>query len=261
MHTRRTKDHRRRRNAVASDRSATSRVEAGPLAIAFAIGALACGGGGSTTNNNNNNNTNHPPTVSGVTATPSPVLQNGQVQLTAQASDADNDSLTYSWTQTSPASPVGAFSSTTGAATSWTAPTVATATAFTLAVTVSDGKTTAVGQAGLYVKVSSDVSLLADVQPILDSHCTGCHGTTGAAGLDLTPGHTYASAVGVSATSGCNTEKRILPGDPDHSVMVLRMAGTSCGGRMPADNPSYFSQNPTPLATITSWITNGAPNN
>jgi hypothetical protein len=62
------------------------------------------------------------------------------VSLTVTASDPDGDTLTHAWEQTAPAAPAGAFSSTTVANPTWTAPTVTASSAFTLRVTVSDGK-------------------------------------------------------------------------------------------------------------------------
>jgi len=83
---------------------------------------------------------NRNPTISqGPAASPTSVTGPSPTQLSVTASDPDNDPLTYAWTQ-SPASPGGAFSSTTAANPSWTAPIVAADTNFTLAVTVADGR-------------------------------------------------------------------------------------------------------------------------
>ena len=40
-----------------------------------------------------------------------------------------------------------------------------------------------------------------------------------------------------------------------------RMIGTSCGQRMPVPETTYFDRVPEELATIRTWIQNGAPDN
>ncbi|HLL02695.1 MAG TPA: tandem-95 repeat protein [Myxococcaceae bacterium] len=83
---------------------------------------------------------NRNPTISqGPAASPASVTGPSPTQLSVTASDPDNDPITYAWTQ-SPASPAGTFSTTTTANPTWTAPTVAATTTFTLRVTISDGK-------------------------------------------------------------------------------------------------------------------------
>jgi hypothetical protein len=72
-------------------------------------------------------------------ALPSSVVGAAAVQLSASATDADGDALTYAWTQ-EPASPAGTFSSATAANPTWTAPVVSAIERFTLRVTVSDPK-------------------------------------------------------------------------------------------------------------------------
>src|SRR5678815_565794 len=104
------------------------------LLVVIAV-ALGCGGSGTE----GNGTTNHTP-VARPSASTVAVVMGGSTQLQAQASDQDGDALTYGWSQSSPASPQGAFSSTTSDSPTWTAPTVGAATEFTLTVTVSDGK-------------------------------------------------------------------------------------------------------------------------
>src|SRR5690349_19710675 len=104
------------------------------LAVTFALG---CGGSGPSGGNPPPGN--HAPTVA-ASVPASALLIGASTQASVTATDADNDTLTYSWTQTSPASPQGSFSSAGAGSPTWTAPTVAQLTKFTLAVTVSDGK-------------------------------------------------------------------------------------------------------------------------
>jgi hypothetical protein len=107
---------------------------------------------------------NRSPTLTqGPGASPTSVTGPSPVQLSVTASDPDNDPLTYAWTQ-SPASPAGSFSSTSTSNPTWTAPTVAAATAFTLRVTVTDGRGGSV-QGTVQVQVAPPVP--SNQQPVL----------------------------------------------------------------------------------------------
>ncbi|MFL5347326.1 MAG: PKD domain-containing protein [Hyalangium sp.] len=70
-------------------------------------------------------------------ASPTSVVGATPIQLTASATDADGDALTYSWTQV-PALPAGTFSDASAANPTWTPPVVSAHQRFTLTVTVSD---------------------------------------------------------------------------------------------------------------------------
>ncbi|WPB79328.1 Ig-like domain-containing protein [Archangium violaceum] len=82
---------------------------------------------------------NRAPTLGAVTATQTTVNEGSSTSLSVTATDADGDTLTYSWTQ-SPFSPLGTFAEGSGSTASWTAPFLSRDTTFTLKVTVSDGK-------------------------------------------------------------------------------------------------------------------------
>jgi len=69
-----------------------------------------------------------------------PIPESATTLLSVTATDPDGDSLGYAWTQTSPASPQGSFSSRTVRNPVWTAPAVASDTVFTFEVTISDGQ-------------------------------------------------------------------------------------------------------------------------
>ena len=81
---------------------------------------------------------NAPPTVD---AGPAQTADEGQtVTLAGTATDPDQiDTLTYSWSQTSPASPAVSFDSPNSLSTNFTAPQVAATTAFIFTLTVNDG--------------------------------------------------------------------------------------------------------------------------
>lgn len=81
-------------------------------------------------------------------------VQSGQaVQLSVTADDPDGDPLGYAWSQQSPATPVGAFSSLTVRNPTWSAPVVTTPTTVVLLVTIVDGEG-AVVTASLSVQVA-----------------------------------------------------------------------------------------------------------
>jgi len=78
--------------------------------------------------------------------------------------------------------------------------------------------------------------------------CTGCHSGTGAdADLDLSTGQSYVNLVNVAATTQSGT--RVIPFNPDQSVLVLKLAS---GHR----SVSSANQN-----NIRNWISSGAFNN
>ncbi|HET6981628.1 MAG TPA: cadherin-like domain-containing protein [Myxococcaceae bacterium] len=235
-------------------RTRSGNTAAPAVCLALLLGCGSSPGGGGTAN--------HSPVASPKAATEA-VVMGASTQLQARASDPDGDALTYSWTQTSPASPQGSFSSASSDSPTWTAPTVLTATPFTLSVSVSDGKGgSTAATVTVYAKVSSDPSFRAEVAPILAA-CTGCHGGTSPEGLlVLEPNLSYASLVNAPEVTGtCTNLLRVAPGDPDASALVRRMVGETCGLRMPPNDRTYFDQLPGEVALVRTWIQNGAPNN
>jgi Bacterial Ig domain len=84
---------------------------------------------------------NQPPAIQVGPSSTSSSLQSGQAtQLSVTAEDPDGDQLGYAWTQISPATPQGTFSSRTQRNPTWTAPVLTTDTAVVLQVTIVDGQ-------------------------------------------------------------------------------------------------------------------------
>src|SRR5262245_6098270 len=119
-------------------------LDARRLARALALLALACGTGTITGPGGSTgppDPENHPPEITVAPApTATPILEGGSTLLSVTADDPDGDTLSYAWTQTSPASPQGSFSSRTVRNPVWTAPAVAQDTVFTFQVSVNDGQ-------------------------------------------------------------------------------------------------------------------------
>jgi len=119
-------------------------LDARRLARALALLALACGTGTITGPGGSTgppDPENHPPEITVAPApTATPILEGGSTLLSVTADDPDGDTLSYAWTQTSPASPQGSFSSRTVRNPVWTAPSVAQDTVFTFQVSVNDGE-------------------------------------------------------------------------------------------------------------------------
>ncbi len=89
-----------------------------------------------------------------------------------------------------------------------------------------------------------------------------CHGG-GTGGLLITDAaSTYAALVEVGAMGmacGPTGAVRVVPGNPDASLIVQKLEGTqTCGAAMPKDLPS-LSQ--TEIDRIRAWILDGAMNN
>jgi hypothetical protein len=96
--------------------------------------------------------------------------------------------------------------------------------------------------------------------------CTAgyCHGA-GAAGLTMTDAATsYAALVDVDATMAvCGLTKRVVPGDPDQSILWLRVRPAALDGGMPCavKMPNDGTDNGLPEAEaqlVYDWIAGGA---
>ena len=100
------------------------------------------------------------------------------------------------------------------------------------------------------------VSFSADVQIIFNDRCIGCHGLAGNGNLDLRAANSYANLAGVDSFG--YTGLRVVPGDPDASVLYRKLTGASgVGDRMPSDGVLPAGS----IAIIGDWIAEGAMNN
>lgn len=104
------------------------------------------------------------------------------------------------------------------------------------------------------------VSFALNIQPIFDANCLGgaCHDAAGIG--DLRPGASHAAIVDVLAVFSCTLQPRVdgAGADPDNSVLVIKIEGTTCGTQMPSGAPAL---GPADIALIRQWISDGAPNN
>jgi hypothetical protein len=105
--------------------------------------------------------------------------------------------------------------------------------------------------------VLTDPSYAADIQPIWTASCTGCHGSGGDAGLNLSSGSSYAHLVNVASTQD-HTRMLVLPGDATNSWLVMKLENRqTVGGKMPPSGSLTANQ----IQNIKNWITQGAKNN
>jgi len=102
-------------------------------------------------------------------------------------------------------------------------------------------------------------SFATDVQAIFaDNGCIGCHASDrGGLTLTATASVSYGNLVNVA--SPATGEIRVIPGNANDSYLVKKLEGRQTAGvQMPAGGPPLASAD---LATIKSWINEGAPNN
>ncbi len=117
------------------------------------------------------------------------------------------------------------------------------------------------------VRVVTAVTLSADVQPILSSRCASaaCHDNVGpAAGMRLTTGNTFGDVVRVRSGQTPSDSCALLRIDPyflDFSYLWRKVNNTHRGDCVKGSGskmPSTGSLTPAQLATIESWILQGA---
>lgn len=122
--------------------------------------------------------------------------------------------------------------------------------------------------AGASASPMRKLSFAADVyDAVILTHCGSCHNDAPSfGGLAFFPGgaaFAYGNLVGVSAGKGekylCRDSglMRVSPGDPEHSLLYLKLTMPPCGMKMPAAD---FGGEVTPeeLALVRQWIMDGA---
>jgi hypothetical protein len=207
---------------------------------------------------------NQPPTVAATITGPSTLLAGSTGSLSITASDPDGDPLTYSWDQTDPATLGTWVGSSTGSSAQWYSPALGAETSFTLSVSVTDGQSTPVVRTITFPVTVPTYA--ADISPVWGpsgGNCTGCHASSsGSGGLGL-GADGYTNLFNVTANAACTPAAtvRVAPSDPDNSVLIRKMEGTTCGTRMPQNNQGYFNNNPGLVIRVRSWILAGASDN
>ncbi len=110
-----------------------------------------------------------PPAISAIGASPTSVNEGQSTSLSVTASDPRGDALSYAWAQVSPITPVGTFTGGDTATPTWRAPLLSTSTAFTLRVTVTDGRG---GTAQRTVDLQVVNVAAANRAPVVDANIT-----------------------------------------------------------------------------------------
>lgn len=94
---------------------------------------------------------------------------------------------------------------------------------------------------------AQDAPTWTETGPIFAANCTGCHGSGGRAGLNLS---TYATAI-----AGSNNGPVLLAGDPSNSLLVKRITGVVTP-QMPRGGPPLAQGQ---IDLIVAWIAGGLP--
>jgi cytochrome c553 len=87
------------------------------------------------------------------------------------------------------------------------------------------------------------------VKPILASHCYACHAA------DTKPAGRLRLDTTLGIETGGNSGSSVLPGDPEKSLILIRVLQTDKKHRMPKDSEPLTADE---IAKITTWIKNGA---
>lgn len=123
------------------------------------------------------------------------------------------------------------------------------------------------GAAGSGGPASGTLSFATDVyEAVIKKRCSACHtDATSFGSLQFFPGGAemaYAKLVDAPAGSAmgnlCKDSglTRVKPGDPDHSLIYLKLTKPPCGSQMP---PAAFAQaTPEQVEVVRKWIADGA---
>lgn len=126
----------------------------------------------------------------------------------------------------------------------------------------------ALASVGFGQGAETTVSFANDIVPMFVASCTSCHtgeaARTGSANLNLDPEFAYGDLIRVMS-GHVPTMARVMPGDPDASYLVHKLAGTQAdvggrGQRMPrGSEENYWTDEQIEL--VRTWIAEGAQNN
>lgn len=115
----------------------------------------------------------------------------------------------------------------------------------------------------------ASVSFRRDISPLFVNKCAYCHMKEGPdAGLILEPRFAYVMIVDVPSTE--SSLKRVAPGDPERSYLLLKMQNRhrevgGSGSKMPMfpGGVGYrvLSATPAEIDLVRAWISAGAPDN
>ena len=96
------------------------------------------------------------------------------------------------------------------------------------------------------------------------AQCNFCHSlppnntSNGLLSMGSEKATAYAALIGkTSASSHCSGKAYVVPGDPDHSLLLKKLTLPECGDRMPLGGDPLT---PEQLEMIRSWIAAGAMN-
>jgi len=108
-----------------------------------------------------------------------------------------------------------------------------------------------------------------DIAPIIAANCEPCHTTEAKGGFNWSYDSLVSDSTVTSALAGTckyldGTKSRVVPGDPDHSLLWIKLAldqhqnsANGCGDHMPQE-PSPHILTTAQLDTIRLWIVQGA---
>jgi glucose/arabinose dehydrogenase len=128
---------------------------------------------------------------------------------------------------------------------------------------VVKGVTTQVSSATVTLRVTTGgtvtpVNFTRDIAPIFAARCTACHG--GAGNLDLDGASAVGNLRNIASTCGGVGAKRVVPGNPQASLLWQKLAGDprACGRPMPAGSRGLKFVSPSEFALFERWIAEGA---
>jgi len=217
---------------------------------------------------------NVPPVVGAAITAPVTSVFAGQLaSLSISATDANQDRLTFTWTQVSPAGEQGFFfQNGSPNAQRWSSPETLTPTAYVLRVSVTDNRSPP-EEREVTVMVRpprfTDVFNAVLGVPVLQGgQCVGCHGSMGSYTVGGTPNAAWTRLVNVAHNHGAGCRSAgvtslVVPNDKQRSLLYLKMAGlqpAACGDVMPRGTSAVPPSPPNQTVTVGTWIRLGAPN-